>query len=131
MLIPPPLPYLMTCPCDNETIETREHILTECPRFAQHQDILEKVSRSIAMPSMLSSKEGIEALSKFLHKVTAFTRMGSIPTTPPPLPLNMNQNSCMKRKQDLNLPMKDYHSPMPPTSSNLKPAKGCCSSFSA
>ena len=75
----------ITCPCDNETIETREHILRECSRFSQHCDILKEVSRTVALPEILGTKEGISALSNFLKKTTAFTRTGSIPTkaTPP------------------------------------------------
>ena len=73
----------ITCPCDNETLETREHILRECVRFDRHRDILEKVSSTIALPEILGSKEGIAALSEFLKKSSAFTRTGSIPTKVP------------------------------------------------
>jgi len=73
-----------TCPCDNETLETREHILRECTRFTQHRDILEKVSSTIALPVILGTKEGVDALSDFLKKSAAFTRSGTIPTKPPP-----------------------------------------------
>jgi hypothetical protein len=74
-----------TCPCDNQTLETREHILRECTRFSHHRDILEKASSTVALPEILGTKEGISALSDFLKKSTAFTRTGSIPTkTLPP-----------------------------------------------
>ena len=48
-------------------------------------NILKEVSRTIALPEILGTKEGISALSNFLKKTSAFTRTGSIPTkaTPP------------------------------------------------
>ena len=73
-----------TCPCDNETLETRTHILRECPRYTQHRNILRTASRDIAIPEILGSKEGIAALAEFLQKSAAFTRTGSIPTKAPP-----------------------------------------------
>ena len=73
-----------TCPCDNVTLEDRNHIITECPRYNQYRSILEKASRILSLPELLGTKEGIEALSEFLKKSPAFTRTGSIPTKPPP-----------------------------------------------
>ena len=74
-----------TCPCDNETLETREHILRECTRLSHHRNILEKVSRTVSLPEILGTKEGISALSEFLKRTPAFTRTGSIPSAAPPL----------------------------------------------
>jgi ribonuclease HI len=69
-----------SCPCDNETLESRNHILRECPRYAQHRNILSKASRSLALPVILGSKKGIEALALFIRESGAFTRTGT-PTT--------------------------------------------------
>ena len=41
--------------------------------------------RTLSLPELLGTKEGIEALSEFLKMSPAFTRAGSIPTKPPPL----------------------------------------------
>ena len=70
----------ITCPCDNKSIETREHILRECPRFEQQRNILEKASPTIALPEILGTKKGIAALSEFLIASGAFTRTGTTPT---------------------------------------------------
>ena len=78
-----PLPPDRTsCPCDAGTLETRSHILQECPRFAQHREILKEVSRDIALPEILGTKEGITALAEFIQKSGAFTRNGQPPNPP-------------------------------------------------
>ncbi|KAF5319459.1 hypothetical protein D9619_008774 [Psilocybe cf. subviscida] len=74
------------CPCDNQTIETREHIIISCPRYEEHRDVLRKVSPSIALSEIFGTQEGIEALAKFLEVSGAFTRNGKPrPSTVPPL----------------------------------------------
>jgi hypothetical protein len=75
-----------TCPCDNETLQTREHILRECTRYSEHRNILRKASDTIALPEILGTKEGIQALTEFLKKSGAFSRTG-VPRElrPPPL----------------------------------------------
>ena len=40
-----------SCPCDNETLESRNHILRDCPRYEQHRDILKKASKYLFLPS--------------------------------------------------------------------------------
>jgi ribonuclease HI len=72
------------CPCDPETLETRNHILRECPRFAQHHHILKKVSRDIVLSDILGTKKGIAALADFIHKSGAFTRTGAAPNAQQP-----------------------------------------------
>ncbi|KAF5313927.1 hypothetical protein D9619_013086 [Psilocybe cf. subviscida] len=64
------------CPCDNQTIETREHIITTCPRYEEHRHILRKVSQSIALSEILGTQEGIDALATFLEQSGAFSRDG-------------------------------------------------------
>ena len=44
-----------SCPCDNETLQTSEHILHKCTRYSQHRNILRKVSNPIALPVMLGT----------------------------------------------------------------------------
>jgi hypothetical protein len=70
------------CPCDDETLESRNHILRECPRYETHRDILREASRSLALSTILGTPEGVAALAKFLKKSGAFTRTGSIIQTP-------------------------------------------------
>jgi hypothetical protein len=81
--------YLLTtsadttaCPCDNEKLETRNHILRECPRYESHRDILRETSRSIALSTILGTADGVAALAKFISKTGAFSRTGSIIPTP-------------------------------------------------
>jgi hypothetical protein len=73
-------PEPMSCPCDAGTLETRSHILQECPRFTKHPKIHKEASRDIALPEILGTKKGIAALSEFIRKSGAFTRSGQPPT---------------------------------------------------
>jgi ribonuclease HI len=50
-----------TCPCNNSTMETRNHILRDCPRYNEHRNILIKASKYISLPEVLGTKKGIEA----------------------------------------------------------------------
>ncbi|PPR03941.1 hypothetical protein CVT26_001146 [Gymnopilus dilepis] len=68
------------CPC-GEIVESREHILCACPRYANSRHMLRKVSRDVFVPDILGTKEGITALVDFLKASGAFTRTGSCPTT--------------------------------------------------
>ncbi|KAF5331408.1 hypothetical protein D9611_011845 [Ephemerocybe angulata] len=38
-----------SCPCDDQTIETREHIITSCPRYEQHRFELRGVSPNLVL----------------------------------------------------------------------------------
>jgi len=73
-----------TCPCDNESPETRNHIIRDCPRYNQHRKILKKASKHIALPVILGSVKGIKALAEFIHKSGAFSRAGTHPRTAEP-----------------------------------------------
>ena len=77
-----------SCPCDNETLETRSHILIDCPRYDEHRRILVKASRHLSIPVLLGTVKGITALAKFIQKSGAFSRTGTPPQppTPPSLP---------------------------------------------
>ncbi|KAK0238412.1 hypothetical protein EDD85DRAFT_768559, partial [Armillaria nabsnona] len=62
------------CPC-GDAFQTREHI-RECPLYETQRGELRKASRSLYLPDILSTKEGIEALGQFIEDSEAFTRSG-------------------------------------------------------
>ncbi|KAK0460197.1 uncharacterized protein EV420DRAFT_1535614 [Desarmillaria tabescens] len=66
-------------------MQTRDHIIHECPRYNGHRDGLCKVSRDVYLPDILGMKRGIEALAVFLEKSGAFTKTGT-PKRPPMRP---------------------------------------------
>jgi hypothetical protein len=72
------------CPC-GYPLQTRLHLIAECPKYEPYRDTLREVSQDIALPEILGTKEGILALAKFLTKSGAFTK-GGAPTKPPPIP---------------------------------------------
>ena len=78
-------PEPTSCPCNNDLLETRTHIIVDCPRYNYHRGILTKASRSLYLPILLGSKEGISALAEFIVKSGAFSRTGrtSTPHSPP------------------------------------------------
>ncbi|KAJ3738241.1 hypothetical protein EV360DRAFT_3934, partial [Lentinula raphanica] len=59
------------CPCGAE-LQTREHILRECPKYEDYRYILQKVSQDICLTDILGTEEGIEALTEFLDMSGAF-----------------------------------------------------------
>lgn len=63
------------CPC-GAPLQTRAHILQECPRYDEHRHILRAESESIELPTILGTKEGVEALATFLENSGAFTKTG-------------------------------------------------------
>ena len=67
-----------TCPCDNETPESRNHVLTECPRYNEYRKILTKASKHLSLPVILGTRKGIKALAEFLQKSGAFSRTGTL-----------------------------------------------------
>jgi ribonuclease HI len=81
-----------TCPCDNTTHQTRDHILTECPLYDEHRHHLRDASNSLSSPMILGTRKGREALVKFIQLSRAFAKTatsapGPIPeNTQPPLP---------------------------------------------
>ena len=75
-------PDPISCPCDNTILETRNHILTECPRYTHHRKILKKASRHLSLPVVLGTTKGISALAEFITKTGAFSKTGSPPTKP-------------------------------------------------
>ncbi|KAK0485344.1 hypothetical protein EDD18DRAFT_1053228, partial [Armillaria luteobubalina] len=61
------------CPC-GEHLQSREHIIRDCPRYDGHRESLHKVSRDIYLPDILGTNEGIDALASFLEKSGTFTK---------------------------------------------------------
>ncbi|RDB27809.1 putative RNA-directed DNA polymerase from transposon BS [Hypsizygus marmoreus] len=64
------------CPCGVD-YQTRQHIITECPRYGAHRHILTKDFPEPDLPELLGTKKGLEALAKFLAKSGAFTKTGA------------------------------------------------------
>ena len=71
------------CPC-GEHVQTREHILQECPKYETHRHYLRDAAPDVALSEVLGTREGIKALTKFLSKTGAFSKSGR--TRPPPEP---------------------------------------------
>lgn len=62
------------CPCDETTLETREHILAHCPLHEEWRHELREISPDIVLSEILGTNRGIEALEKFLSHTQAFAR---------------------------------------------------------
>jgi ribonuclease HI len=73
----------INCPC-GEPLQTREHILRECPRYTAHRQILRDTSPRLFLPTLLGSKEGIKATASFLERSGAFTKTGNPRPQPKP-----------------------------------------------
>ncbi|KAL1665956.1 RnaseH domain, transposon factor [Schizophyllum commune] len=63
------------CPC-GESIQTRPHVLQDCPIYEPHRHILRGVSEDVAPAEILGTPKGIDALARFLKKSGAFTKTG-------------------------------------------------------
>ena len=96
----------VTCPCDNEILQTREHLLRECTKYSQHRYILQEASETIALPTLLGTKEGIQALIHFLKKTGAFSRTG-VPREPHHPPLFENKPDVDSDAEDPYAPEDD------------------------
>ncbi|PVF96260.1 hypothetical protein CPB86DRAFT_685274, partial [Serendipita vermifera] len=66
-----PEPY--ACPC-GEPIQTRSHILLDCPIHDQHRHILTEALPNCHMGEILGTKKGIEAVAIFLRRSSAFRK---------------------------------------------------------
>lgn len=64
------------CPC-GVRLQTREHVILECPRYEEHRDILREADERMDLGRLLGTKDGIEAMVKFLGKTGAFTKTGT------------------------------------------------------
>lgn len=75
----PAEPY--NCPCGQPT-QTRAHILQDCPRDAPHRHVLRAASRTIDLPTVLGTKDGITALATFIARSGAFTKTSATRPVP-------------------------------------------------
>ena len=62
-----------SCICD-AALQTREHILSSCTHFVNHQHILEDDSGTIHLSDVLASTEGIKCLAKFITEAGAYNK---------------------------------------------------------
>ncbi|KAI5114616.1 hypothetical protein M0805_009545 [Coniferiporia weirii] len=76
----------IACPC-GAPLQTREHLLLECPLFQHARRPLPAEDRPSAQPPAWGSKLGLGWLFPFLRRTTAFTRAFlHDPLLPPPPP---------------------------------------------
>ncbi|PCH43364.1 hypothetical protein WOLCODRAFT_35522, partial [Wolfiporia cocos MD-104 SS10] len=62
------------CLCDEVTLQTREHVLVDCPRHADACHHLHAASRSLNVCTLLSTPKGLNAIALFLKSTTAFAK---------------------------------------------------------
>ncbi|KAG6881479.1 hypothetical protein C0993_001319 [Termitomyces sp. T159_Od127] len=63
------------CICGTQ-YQTREHVIKECPEYEDHRPILREADEQMELGVLLGTKEGLEAMAKFLTKTGAFTKTG-------------------------------------------------------
>ncbi|KAK0232207.1 hypothetical protein EDD85DRAFT_1025816 [Armillaria nabsnona] len=59
-----------------KSFQTQEHIILECPRYEDQQEVLQNVSRSY-LPDILGTKEGITALNEPIGTPKRSLRQGN------------------------------------------------------
>ena len=69
-----------SCPC-GELLQSCDHIIATCPTYEDQRQVLKSTSEDLITSDILGTKEGIEALVKFLRATSAFKKH-----RPPPLP---------------------------------------------
>ncbi|KAI4294017.1 hypothetical protein GGG16DRAFT_37415, partial [Schizophyllum commune] len=62
------------CPCGTAPIQTRDHILSECPLYEHGRHHLRAVSPSLSTPIILGTHAGLKALSLFISTTNAFAK---------------------------------------------------------
>ncbi|KIJ67387.1 hypothetical protein HYDPIDRAFT_84672, partial [Hydnomerulius pinastri MD-312] len=70
-----------SCPC-GEPLQTREHILAECPIYDDHRETLCEASEDLIISDLLGTEEGIKALVTFIRQSGAFKKLDQ-PNHPP------------------------------------------------
>ena len=75
------------CPCGEAPVQTREHILVECPLYEDHRHYLRAASRSLSLPHILGTADGLKAMAKFISNTRAFSKST---TALPPAPETQN-----------------------------------------
>ncbi|KAF8526604.1 hypothetical protein BU17DRAFT_40386, partial [Hysterangium stoloniferum] len=61
-------------PCSTEDIQSRLHIISECPLHEEHRHTLHTASQDISLPIILSTHKGLEALAEFIAASDAFQK---------------------------------------------------------
>jgi hypothetical protein len=71
------IPEDISCPC-GVAIQTRIHILSECPLFDEHRHLLHDEEQNIIPTDLFGTKEGIKHLTEFLTKTNAFANHNQV-----------------------------------------------------
>ncbi|KZS86514.1 hypothetical protein SISNIDRAFT_420803, partial [Sistotremastrum niveocremeum HHB9708] len=69
------------CPC-GEHLQTRAHIIQECPLYEEHREILRTYDRDLSLQRLLGESEGIEVLAEFIRLSDAFAKAAGRETHP-------------------------------------------------
>ncbi|KAH0584828.1 hypothetical protein H2248_012623 [Termitomyces sp. 'cryptogamus'] len=70
------IPHKKTgCIC-GKRYQTCKHVIKTCPQYEGHRYILQKADEHLELGRLLGTKEGSEAMAKFLEKTGAFMKMG-------------------------------------------------------
>ncbi|KZT33600.1 hypothetical protein SISSUDRAFT_983617, partial [Sistotremastrum suecicum HHB10207 ss-3] len=69
------------CPC-GEPLQTRAHIIQECPLYEEDREVLRSFDRDLSLQRLLGEPEGIEALAEFIRRSDAFTKTPDRETHP-------------------------------------------------
>ncbi|KAG6833110.1 hypothetical protein H0H87_011218 [Tephrocybe sp. NHM501043] len=64
------------CPCGG-WLQTREHIIKDCPRYEEKRQLFRDVDEEIELKTRLGTNKGLKALAKFIEKTGAFTKSGN------------------------------------------------------
>ncbi|KNZ82139.1 RNA-directed DNA polymerase from mobile element jockey [Termitomyces sp. J132] len=65
------------CTC-SERYQTREHVIQNCLEYEEQREILREANEQMELGTLLGTKDGLEAMTKFLGKTGAFTKMGHL-----------------------------------------------------
>jgi ribonuclease HI len=71
------IPEEISCPC-GATIQTRMHILSECPLYDEHRHLLHDENQNIIPTDIFGTKKGIERFTEFLSKTNAFANHNQV-----------------------------------------------------
>ncbi|KAH7335674.1 hypothetical protein B0J17DRAFT_550443, partial [Rhizoctonia solani] len=62
------------CPCGEAPIQTRDHILIDCPLYNGPRSHLRGASCSLCIPTLLGTYKGLKAIACFLASSDAFSK---------------------------------------------------------
>jgi hypothetical protein len=80
------IPEPATCPCDDTTIQTRDHVIQDCPLHNHHRAKLRAAIPDLSIKKILGTKNGIKALADFIGASGAFRKTSRVdpPDRPEP-----------------------------------------------